>query len=127
MASSAAKPRTSSTSIGGVEPGGFGSNDPCGASSQGRAGVLDRTGSVGRMPTTESSDDLRKWSFTMAKNPFMSAYLSAANRVANTARGKATNEIKRQSKRQTTSMVNAWVDAWTPKPKAKPARKRKTR
>jgi len=26
----------------------------------------------------------------MAKNPFMSAYLSAANRVANTARGKAT-------------------------------------
>ena len=52
----------------------------------------------------------------MAKNPFMSAYLSAANRVANTARGKATNEIKRQSKRQTTSMVNAWVDAWTPKP-----------
>ena len=36
----------------------------------------------------------------MAKNPFMSAYLSAANRVANTARGKATNEIKRQSKRQ---------------------------
>ena len=34
----------------------------------------------------------------MAKNPFMSAYLSAAYRVANTARGKATNEIKRQSK-----------------------------
>ena len=33
----------------------------------------------------------------MAKNPFMSAYLSAANRVANTARGKATNEIKRRS------------------------------
>ena len=33
----------------------------------------------------------------MAKNPFMSAYLSAANRVANTARGHATNEIKRQS------------------------------
>ena len=61
----------------------------------------------------------------MTKNPFMSAYLSAANRVANTARGHATNEFKRQSKRQTTSMVNAWVDAWTPKPKAKakPARK----
>ena len=30
----------------------------------------------------------------MAKNPFMSAYLSAANRAANTARGKATSEIK---------------------------------
>jgi len=79
------------------------------------------------MPTTESSDDLRKWSFTMAKNPFMIAYLTAAYRVANTALVKTTNEIKRQSKRQTTSMVNAWVDAWTPKPKAKPARKRKTR
>ena len=67
-------------------------------------------------------------SFPIAKNPFMSAYLSAANRVANTARGHATNEFKRQSKRQTTSMVNAWVDAWTPKPKAraKPARKRKS-
>jgi calcineurin-like phosphoesterase family protein len=60
----------------------------------------------------------------MTKNPFMSAYLSAANRVANTAHGHATNEFKRQS----TSMVNAWVDAWTPKPKAKakPARKRKS-
>ena len=29
----------------------------------------------------------------MTKNPFMSAYLSAANRVANTARGHATNEF----------------------------------
>ena len=48
MASSAAKPRTSSTSIGGVERGGFGSNDQCSASSKGRAGVLDRTtGSAG--------------------------------------------------------------------------------
>ena len=96
---------------------------------EGRAGFLDRTpGSAGMTDAkTGSSDDLTRWSFAMAKNPFMSAYLSAANRVANTARGKATNEIKRQSKRQTTSMVNAWVDAWTPKPKAKPARKRKTR
>ena len=64
----------------------------------------------------------------MTKNPFMSAYLSAANRVANTARGHATNEFKRQSKRPTTGVVNAWVDASTPKPKAtaKPARKRKS-
>jgi hypothetical protein len=59
----------------------------------------------------------------MAKNPWMSAYLSAANRVANTARGHATNEVKRQSKKQTTSMMNAWVDAWTPKT----TRKRKSR
>ena len=60
---------------------------------------------------------------TVAKNPFMSAYLSAANRVANTARGKATGEVKREAKRQQTSMMNAWVSAWTPKP----ARKRKSR
>ena len=120
MASSAAKLRTSSTSIGGVECGGFGSS---------RAGFLDRTtGSAGMTDAkTGSFDDLTRWSFPITKNPFMSAYLSAANRVANTARGKATNEIKRQSKRQTTSMVNAWVDAWTPKPKAKAARKRKSR
>ena len=71
------------------------------------------------------SDDLTR-SFPIAKNPFMSAYLSAANRVANTAWGKATNEIKRQSKRQTTSMVNAWVDAWTPRSRRSPARKRKS-
>lgn len=75
---------------------------------------------------TGSSDDLTRRSFPIAKNPFMSAYLSAANRVANTARGKATNEIKRQSKRQTTSMVNAWVDAWTPRSRRSPARKRKS-
>ena len=30
----------------------------------------------------------------MAENPFMSAYLGAANRAANTARGKATNEAR---------------------------------
>ena len=57
----------------------------------------------------------------MAKNPMMSAYLSAANRVANTARGKATSEARREGKRQTTSMMNAWFGAFTPKP----ARKRK--
>ena len=60
----------------------------------------------------------------MTKNPFMSAYLNAANRVANTARSHATNEFKCQSKRQTTSMVNAWTPK--PKAKAKPARKRKS-
>ena len=59
----------------------------------------------------------------MAKNPFMSAYLSAANRVANTARGKATNEVKRAAKREQTSMMNAWFNAATPKK----TRKRKSR
>ena len=59
----------------------------------------------------------------MAKNPFMSAYLSQVNRVANTVRGKAMNEVKRESKRQTSSLMNAWLGAMTPKP----ARKRKKR
>jgi hypothetical protein len=49
----------------------------------------------------------------MAKNPFMSAYLSAANRVANTARGKATNEVKRAAKREQTGMMNGWTDMMT--------------
>jgi hypothetical protein len=59
----------------------------------------------------------------MAKNPVMSAYLSAANRVANTARGRATGEVKRQAKRQSTTMMNEWLTAWTPKP----VRRRKRR
>jgi predicted alpha-1,6-mannanase (GH76 family) len=49
----------------------------------------------------------------MAKNPFMSAYLSAANRAANTARGKATVQVKRAAKQEQTSMVNAWADMMT--------------
>lgn len=49
----------------------------------------------------------------MAKNPFMSAYLSAANRVANTARGKATSEVKRTAKTEQTKMINAWTDMMT--------------
>lgn len=50
----------------------------------------------------------------MAKNPFMSAYLSAANRVTNSARGQATAAVKREAKKQSTSMVNAWFKAATP-------------
>ncbi len=50
----------------------------------------------------------------MAKNPMMSAYLSAANRVANTARGQATSQARREAKRQTTSMTNAWFECVHP-------------
>lgn len=53
----------------------------------------------------------------MAKNPFMSAYLSAANRAANTVRGHATNAVKaettRQRRKATKSAATAWVDMWT--------------
>lgn len=64
----------------------------------------------------------------MVKNPFMSAYLSAANRAANTARGKATVEAKRAASRQRTAMVNSafslWADAMTGGAR-RPGRKRK--
>jgi len=61
----------------------------------------------------------------MAKNPFMSAYLSAANRVANTARGHVTSAARREAMKQTTSVTNAWVDVWTPKSVRKPKEKRR--
>ncbi len=61
----------------------------------------------------------------MAKNPFMSASLSAANRIMNTARGKAMNEGRRQMRKQNTAAVNAWFDALTPTAPAKPTRSRK--
>lgn len=72
---------------------------------------------------TERPTSLTERSPRMAKNPVMSAYLSAANRVANTARGRATGEVKRQAKRQSTTMMNEWLTAWTPKP----VRRRKRR
>lgn len=50
----------------------------------------------------------------MAKNPFMSAWLSAANRTANTARGQATAAGKANAKRTQKDMMSAWVDMWTP-------------
>jgi antibiotic biosynthesis monooxygenase (ABM) superfamily enzyme len=59
----------------------------------------------------------------MAKNPFLSAYLTAANRVVNTARGKAMNEGRRQVRRQNSSAVNAWFDAASPS--RRPRRKRR--
>lgn len=63
---------------------------------------------TGLAPDTDTRRETK-----MAKNPFMSAYLSAANRVANTARGKATNEVKRSAKREQTNMINAWTDMMT--------------
>lgn len=64
----------------------------------------------------------------MAKNPFMSAYLSAANRAANTVRGHATNAVKaettRQRKKATKSAATAWVDMWTGGASTRKRRKR---
>lgn len=50
----------------------------------------------------------------MAKNPFMSAWLSAANRTANTARGQATAANRANAKRAQKDMMSAWMDMWTP-------------
>ena len=64
----------------------------------------------------------------MAKNPFMSAYLSAANRAANTARVRATSAVKaestRQRKKATKSAASAWVDMWTGGASTRKRRKR---
>ena len=50
----------------------------------------------------------------MAKNPYMSAWLSAANKVANTARGQAMAAGKAQARRSQKETMSAWVDLWTP-------------
>jgi hypothetical protein len=78
-----------------------------------------RVGRADPGPTTGQEIDV-------AENPFMSAYLTAANRAVNTARGKATVEAKRAASRQRTSAVNAWVDAMTGGA-ARPKRRRKRR
>jgi len=78
-----------------------------------------RSGGVCPDPTTEQEIDV-------AKNPFMSAYLSAANRAVHTARGKATVEAKRTASRQRTEAVNTWADLMTGGA-ARPKRKRKRR
>ncbi|MBA2558350.1 MAG: hypothetical protein H0V07_00375 [Propionibacteriales bacterium] len=50
----------------------------------------------------------------MAKNPYMSAWLSAANKVANTARGQAMAAGKAEARRSQKDATSAWFDLWTP-------------
>jgi len=64
-----------------------------------------------------------------AKNPFMSAWLSAANKVANTARGQATAAGKREVAAIQAETAKQIVDFWSgksvaPRPKT---RKKKPR
>ena len=64
----------------------------------------------------------------MAKNPYMSAWLRAANKVANTARGQAMAAGKAQARRNQKDTMSAWFDLWTPpgsKSKGKSAGSRK--
>ena len=50
----------------------------------------------------------------MAKNPYMSAWLSAANKVANTARGQAMAAGKAEARRSQKDATSAWLDLFTP-------------
>ena len=60
------------------------------------------------------------------KNPFMSAWLSAANKVAGSARGHATAAAKREVAAVQADATRQIVDFWTgksPAPKKKSARR----
>ncbi|MES2260126.1 MAG: hypothetical protein V4724_16520 [Pseudomonadota bacterium] len=59
------------------------------------------------------------------KNPFMSAFLSAANRVAGSARAQTTAAVKREAAKNTRQMTSAWVNAWLPP--AAPTKRKRTR
>ncbi|MDB5731034.1 MAG: hypothetical protein JWQ03_929 [Variovorax sp.] len=60
----------------------------------------------------------------LAKNPFMSAWLSTANKVAGSARGQATAAAKRQVTSAQNDLARQITDFWSGKPAA-PARKKK--
>ena len=66
-----------------------------------------------------------------AKNPFMSAWLSAANTAGNTARGHATAAARRQFAAMQADaakqVAGFWSGAWVlPIPSAAPKRKRRS-
>ncbi len=48
------------------------------------------------------------------KNPFMSAFLSAANKVTGSARAQATAAVKREAAKNARQMSKAWADALPP-------------
>ena len=61
------------------------------------------------------------------KNPFMSAWLSAANRAMGPARGQAAAAAKRQVKAAQTEMTKQLIDFWTGKTPASSSRRKKRR
>lgn len=66
----------------------------------------------------------------LAKNPFMSAWLSSANRIAGSARGQATAAAKREASSIQSAATQQMVDFWTGKTAAKaasPTRRKKKR
>jgi hypothetical protein len=65
----------------------------------------------------------------LAKNPFMSAWLSAANRASNSARGQAAAAVNREAAAARKTATQQVVDFWSGKAltasTAAPKRKRK--
>ena len=62
----------------------------------------------------------------LSKNPFMSAWLSAANKVAGTARGQATAAAKREISIAQTEMAKQVTDFWTGKSNATQRKKKRS-
>ena len=60
------------------------------------------------------------------KNPFLSAWLSAANTMTGAARGYASAEMHRQMAAAQAEMTRQMIDLWSGKA-ATPVRKRKRR
>jgi hypothetical protein len=56
----------------------------------------------------------------LTKNPFMSAWLSAANRAAGAARGHATATANREIAKMQTTAVRQMMDFWTGQSLTKP-------
>ena len=59
------------------------------------------------------------------KNPFMSAWLSAANKVAGSARGHATAAAKREVASVQADATRQIVDFWTGKSSPSPKKSRR--
>jgi hypothetical protein len=62
----------------------------------------------------------------LAKNPFLSMWLSAANTMFGAARGHAMNEVRRQQAAASRTMVESWTRAAAP-PKRSRKRRAKSR
>jgi hypothetical protein len=60
-----------------------------------------------------------------SKNPFMSAWLSAANRAMGSARGQVAAATKRQAAALQAETAKQIVDFWSGKASAPPARKKR--
>ena len=63
----------------------------------------------------------------MQKNPFLSAWLSAANTMTGAARGYASAEMHRQMAAAQAEMTRQMIDFWSGKTITSPSRRKKKR